>query len=186
LSVRNGLVNVPVRHPIGERLPGIYAEDGFTLRFTSALDEVLAPVITVLDGFAHYFDPSLAPEGFLDWLTHWVALDVDEHWTAEQRRQLVGNAVELHRWRGTRRGLAAQIRLLTGGEVEIIDSGGCVASNRPNHPLPGTDRAHVLVRVRVPDPAAIDRRRLTSAVLEIVPVHVAVTLEVLAGEGGEP
>ena len=63
--MRNG-TTVPVRHPIGDRLPAIYLDDGFTLRFTSALDEVLAPVIAVLDGFADYLDPSLAPADFLD------------------------------------------------------------------------------------------------------------------------
>jgi phage tail-like protein len=181
--VRNGTADVPVRHPIGDRLPAIYLEDGFTLRFTTALDEVLAPVIAVLDGFADYLDPNLAPEDFLDWLTRWVALDVDEYWTAEQRRQLVGNAVELHRWRGTVRGLAAQVRLLTGGEVEVTDSGACVATNRPGQPLPGTDPARVLVRVRVPDPASVDQTGLTATIREAVPVHVMVNLEVLAMEG---
>ncbi|HEV2783969.1 MAG TPA: phage tail protein [Actinophytocola sp.] len=183
--MRNGAVDPPVRHPIGDRLPGIYLENGFTLRLVSALDEVLAPVIAVLDGFADYLDPSLAPKDFLDWLTHWVALDVDERWSQQQRRDLVGHAVELHRWRGTTRGLAAHVRLLTGGEVEIVDSGGCVAANRPGQPLPGTDPARVLVRVRVADPAAIDRRWLTAAIADAVPVHVAVTVEVATPEGVE-
>ena len=184
--MRNGTADVPVRHPIGDRLPAIYFEDGFTLRFTTALDEVLAPVIAVLDGFADYLDPNLAPEDFLDWLTHWVALDVDEHWTPEQRRQLVGNAVELHRWRGTARGVAAHVRLLTGGQVEVTDSGACVATNRPGRPLPGTDPARVLVRVRVPDPTTIDQPGLVATVREIVPVHVSVAVEVLATEGIAP
>lgn len=33
-------------------------------------------------------------------------------------------------WPGTRRGLAKHVRLLTGGEVEITDSGGCIWSQR--------------------------------------------------------
>src|SRR5262245_6636884 len=145
------MTGLPIRHPIGERLPAIYAEDTFVQRFTAGLDEVLAPVITVLDSFADYLDPNLAPEDFLDWLTYWVALDVDERWTAWQRRELVRHAVGLHRWRGTVQGLAEHVRLLTGGEVEIVDTGGCVASERPAAPLPGSDPARVLVRVRVPD-----------------------------------
>ena len=71
-------------------------------------------------------------------------------------------------------------RLISGDRVEVVDSGGCVASNRPAQPLPGRPAAHVLVRVRVPDPAAIDRPSLTAAVEEIVPAHVAVTVEVRA------
>jgi phage tail-like protein len=181
--MRSGVANgaaVPVRYPIAERLPAMYLDDGFIQRFTAALDEVLAPVITVLDSFADYLDPDLAPDDFVNWLTRWVALDVDESWSSWQRRELVGRAVELHHWRGTRRGLAAQVRLLTGGEVEIVDSGGCVSADRSGGPLPGTDPARVLVRVRVPDPAAVDLPGLTTAVVEVVPVHVAVSVEVLA------
>jgi phage tail-like protein len=175
---------VPVRHPIGDRLPAIYLDDGFTLRFTSALDEVLAPVIAVLDGFADYLDPNLAPADFLDWLTSWVALDVDEGWTPAQRRELVKHAVSLHRWRGTRWGIATQVRLLSGGEVEVEDSGGCVSSPRPNGPLPGSDPARVLVRVRVADPSTVDQAALRTAVAEAVPAHVAVTVEVLPKGAG--
>jgi phage tail-like protein len=180
--VRTEVADLPVRHPIGERLPGIYVDDSFTQRFTAALDEVLAPVITVLDGFADYLDPNLAPDDFVDWLTRWVALEVDESWTPWQRRELVGHAVELHRWRGTRWGLATHVRLLTGGEVEVVDSGGCVSSDVPGGPLPGDDPARVLVRVRVADPALVDQGSLTAAVVEVVPAHVAVIIEVLAQE----
>jgi phage tail-like protein len=174
---------VPVRHPIGDQLPAMYLEDLFTQRFTAALDEVLAPVITVLDGFADYLDPMLAPDDFVEWLTRWVALDLDEGWTLWQRRELVGQAVELHRWRGTRRGLATHVRLLTGGEVVVVDSGGCVSSDEPGGPLPGDEPARALVHVRVPDPGAVDQRALTAAVLEIVPAHVLVTVEVVAETG---
>lgn len=171
---------VPVRHPIGDQLPAMYLEDLFTQRFTAALDEVLAPVITILDGFADYLDPQLAPDDFVEWLTRWVALDLDEGWSSRQRRDLVGQAVELHRWRGTRRGLATHVRLLTGGEVVVLDSGGCVFSEVPDGPLPGDEPARALVHVRVPDPGAVDQRTLTAAVLEIVPAHVLVTVEVVA------
>lgn len=181
--MRTGTTDVPVRHPIAELLPAIYVEDGFVQRFTAALDEVIAPVFAVLDGFADYLDPSLAPEDFLDWLIQWVALDADESWTPPQRRELVGQAIDLHRWRGTRWGLSTHVRLLTGGEVEVTDTGGCVSSNRPLAPLPGTDPARVLVRVWVPDPAAVDHSALTAAVLEAVPAQVAVSVEVLVQEG---
>jgi phage tail-like protein len=171
--------SVPVRHPIRDRLPGIYVDNGFALQFTAALDEVLAPVIAVLDGFADYLDPSLAPEDFLDWLTSWVALDADESWTAGQRRELIRYAVRLHRWRGTRWGLETQVRLLTGGEAQVLDSGGCVSSPRPNGPLPGTEPANVRVRVNVADPSTVDQSALRAVVADIVPAHVAVTVEIV-------
>lgn len=177
--MRTGVATLPTSRPLGERLPGVYVEDLFTQRFTAALDEVLAPVFATLDCFASYLDPRLAPEDFLDWLACWVALDVGEGATVGQRRELVAKAVELHRWRGTRRGLVDHVALLTGGEVEVTDSGGCTSSDQPGLPLPDTGPPSVVVRVRVPNSAALDVVRLTSAVVGAVPAHVNVHVEVV-------
>lgn len=182
--MRTSVAGLPTPHPIGDRLPAIYLDDDFTQRFTAAFDDVLAPVFLTLDCFASYLDPELAPEDFLDWLANWVALELDESWTIEQRQDLISHAVELHRSRGTRRGLAAHVRLLTGGEVEITDSGGCASSDTPNGPLPGSSPAQVVVRVRVPDPDAVDQRRLRAAVIDAVPAHLKVTVDVLPAGGG--
>ncbi len=168
-------------HPIGEQLPAVYAEDRFVQGFTGALDEVLAPVLSTLDNFAGYLDPAVAPEDFVGWLAHWVALRVDESWSPAQLRQLVTRSVELHRWRGTQRGLAEHVQLLTGGAVEVTDSGGVAASPQPGAPLPDPGPAWVKVRVRVPDPAQVDQRRLTATVMDSVPAHVRVTVEVVEG-----
>ena len=165
-------------HPLGERMPAVYTDDDFAQRFTQALDGVLAPIFTVLDSFAAYLDPRLAPADFVDWLAGWVALDLDESWSAGQRRELVARAVRLHRFRGTRRGLAEHVWLLTGGRVDIADSGGISTSSRPDGPMPGSSPAHVLIRIRVADPEALDRARITAAVRRMVPAHVATTIEV--------
>lgn len=176
--MRGAIDGLPSPHPIGQRLPAVYLEDEFTQRFTAALDEVLAPVFLTLDCFAGYLDPALAPPDFLDWLAGWVGLRLDESWPQWQRRELVASAVALHRWRGTRRGIAAHARLLTGGEVQVLDSGGCTASDTPGGPVPGGGPARVLVRVRVADPAGVDQRQLLAAIAEAVPAHVRVEVEV--------
>jgi phage tail-like protein len=177
--VRTALNGLPTPHPIGDRLPAVYLENEFTQRFVAALDGVLAPVFATIDCFASYLDPWLTPPDFLDWLAGWVALGLDETWPLQQRRELVAYAVQLHRWRGTRRGLAAHVRLLTGAAtVDILDSGGCTASDRPDGPLPGSSPAEVLVRVRVRRPNSVDQRRLAMAVAEAVPAHVHVRVEV--------
>ncbi|MEV0679694.1 phage tail protein [Actinosynnema sp. NPDC050436] len=176
--MRTGGPTLPTPHPLADRLPAVYLEDGFTQRFLLALDEVLAPVFTALDGFAGYLDPRVAPEDFLDWLAHWVALDVGEGWSVRHRRLLVATAVRLHRRRGTRPGLAEHVGLLTGGRVEVVDSGGCTSTDRPGVPLPDGNPARVTVRVLVADPDAVDRVRLASAIADAVPAHVVVELEV--------
>ena len=166
-------------HPIGARLPGLYADDDFIQRFVSAFDALLAPIFATLDCLPAYFDPQLAPEDFLDWLADWVGLVVDESWTIERRREVVSHAVELHGARGTRRGLAKHVRLVTGGQVEITESGGCAWSRRPQTPLPGSDRPALHIRVRVPDPSTVDVRRLDALVAETKPAHLPHTVEVI-------
>ncbi|HEU0086229.1 MAG TPA: phage tail protein [Pseudonocardiaceae bacterium] len=166
-------------HPIGLRLPALYADSDFTQRFVSAFDAALAPIFVTLDCLPAYFDPRLAPEDFLDWLAGWVGLLVDESWSIERRRELVSRAVELHRWRGTRRGLAEHVRLVTGGEVEVSESGACAWSQRPQTPLPGADQPALLIRVRVPDPSTVDQRRLDALVAASKPAHLPHTIEVL-------
>ena len=177
--MRGTIEDLDSPHPIGMRLPGIYADDEFTQRFVSAFDTVLASIFLTLDCLPCYFDPKLAPEDFLDWLADWVGLTVDEGWTVERRRDVVSHAVELHSWRGTHRGLAKHLRLVSGGEVEITDSGAAAWSARPQTPLPGSERPFLHVRVRVADPAAVDKRKLDNLVAASKPAHLPHTLEVV-------
>ena len=102
---RAAVPGLPSRYPIGGQLPGPYADDDFAQRFTAGLDTVLAPVFATLDNLPAYLDPRVAPVDFLAWLASWVGAADDPKWPVELRREAVGRAVELHRWRGTRRGL---------------------------------------------------------------------------------
>jgi phage tail-like protein len=169
--MRAAVPGLPSPHPLTERLPAVFQEDEFTLRFVSAFDDLLAPVFATLDCFDAYLDPSLAPPDLLAWLATWVALDLDE-----PGRDLVRHAVTLHRWRGTRRGLVERVRLLTGGEVEVADTGGCSWSNEPGTPIRGEDPPRVDVTVRASGP--VDLPRLRAAVAAAVPAHVTTTVEV--------
>jgi phage tail-like protein len=195
--MRAAVAGLPNPHPLVARLPAVFLDDdspapagngrhpappvpagSFTQRFVSAFDEVLAPVFATLDCFDAYLDPGLAPDDFVAWLADWVALDLDDGWTLAQRRELVRQAARLHRWRGTRRGLEEQVRLVVDGEVEVDDSGGTAWSTAPGGQVPGTAPASVRVTVRVADPQAVDRRRLQDAVARAVPAHVTAMVEV--------
>jgi phage tail-like protein len=164
----------------------VLAEDDFTRRFTQALDEVLAPVLLALDGFVAYLDPALAPPDFLDWLAGWVALPIKEQWTVEQRRVLVAHAVELHRWRGTRHGLATHLTLLTGGRVTVEDNGGTIASVQSTDPAAQPVRPYVTITVAIADPSHLDESRLRTAAAEHVPAHVPFTLRIERSGGPVP
>lgn len=159
-------------HPLGLALPAIYHEDPVIQSFLTAFDDVLAPVFCTLDNLDSYLDPALTPPDFLEWLGGWVGMALDEHWPLERRRALVQAAVELYRWRGTVRGLAAQVALHTGSEPEIEESGGLIWSSRPGQAVPGTADAFVRIRVRVPDPSAINADRLSTMIGAALPADV--------------
>jgi phage tail-like protein len=168
-------------HPMGAALPALYVGDDFTQRFTAAFDESLAPVLCTLDNLEHYLSPELAPPDFVEWLGMWVGATLDENWPDDRRRAAVARASAMHRRRGTVSGLAEQIALFTGGVAEVIDNGGVSWSAEPGSALPGTDAPSLTVRVRAPDPAAVDQGRLDALVAYAKPGHVPHTVEVVPG-----
>ena len=167
-------------HPLGERLPALYLEDSFTQRVLQAMDEVLAPVLACLDNLDAYLDPNLAPEDFVQWLTGWLGLGLDESWPLASRRASLVEATALYRVRGTAAGLAAYLELLTGTQVEITDSGGAAHSTVPDAPFPGSPTPELVVRLRAPAGVpAVDRALLDSLVAAAKPAHVVHRLEVV-------
>lgn len=177
-------------HPIVETLPGVFREawldeqrrtarEPFGTRFISALDSVLAPVLTTLDNIEAYFDADTTPEDFLAWLGSWVAASVDASWPEDRRRAFVGQAAELYRRRGTADGLRDHVQIHTGGIVEIIENGASSWSATADGKLPGTPEPVVVVRVTVDDPDSIDTIKLNELVMSSKPAHVVHRIEVL-------
>jgi phage tail-like protein len=171
---------LPSPHPMARLLPAIYQEeDPFTVRLTEALDEVLAPILSTLDNLPAYFDPRLAPDDFLGWLAGWVAIDLDETWDSAQRRIAVAQAADLLRRRGTAAGLADEVRLVTGAEVEVVENGGAAWSLDPSSPMVGSPEPMLLVRVMAADPASVDTNRVDHVVSAAKPAHVPHRVEVV-------
>ncbi|MGC9670035.1 phage tail protein I [Planosporangium sp. 12N6] len=180
--MRRAVPGLGTPHPLGLRLPAMYADDDFAQRLLAALDEVVAPVYATLDNLAAYLDPALAPDDFVDWLAGWVAADSDVDWPVARRREAVACAVEQHRLRGTLRGLAAQVRMTFGVTVEVTDTGGTAWSQTPGADLPGSPEPAVTVRVRPQAGREVSVARLRELVDAIRPAHVAYTVEVLPAD----
>ncbi|HEX3630792.1 MAG TPA: phage tail protein [Candidatus Dormibacteraeota bacterium] len=177
---KRGLVrNLETPHPLIEALPSLFQEDGFSQRFLTAFDEALAPIFATLDNLSWYFDPWLAPEDFLEWLAGWFGMALDESWSADRRRALVAKAFDFYRMRGTASGLKAQIETLTGGSVELHETGGVITSKAAGGQLPGSPNFAVLVRVTVDDPASINLKRLDQLVAAAKPAHVTHKVELV-------
>ncbi len=183
---RAGLEDLEAPIPIGSMLPGIYQRfDTNVLDLTAVLDEVLAPIWAVLDCYDAYIDPALAPFDFLDLLAEWVGLAVDRNWNEEQTRCLVARAVELYRWRGTKRGLADLVEAYIGVKPsDITDSGGVVWSSTPGAAAPGEDLPAVRIDIVAPKGVAIDRARLVRLLQSSVPAHVLLSVD-LRHDGGK-
>jgi phage tail-like protein len=169
--------------PIVEMLPGMLQDDPFAQRFASAFDDILAPVLLTLDCVDSYFDPWLAPKDFLEWLASWVAVELDETLPPERQRLLVSEAVRLYRVRGTAIGLAEQIAIYTGLEVEIEESGGATWSAAPGGYPPGEAQPRLLVKLISSDPESIDISRVNAIVGASKPAQVPHTVVVLQEDG---
>jgi phage tail-like protein len=176
--------SLPSPHPLGATLPALYLDDSFTQRLCSALDEILATDIAVLDCFPTYLDPAMAPPDLLDWLASWMGLAAARNVPLERRRRLVARAAELHAWRGTPHAVRELVQLASGLPAEIEESGGTSWSREAGSPLPGRARPGLVVRVRTGDRggAQVDvDETLLSRVLElVVPAHVPWRVELLA------
>ncbi|MBK3534363.1 phage tail protein [Streptomyces sp. MBT67] len=187
---RAAIPGLPSRYPIGELLPALYADDDLAQRFTAGLDTVLAPVLSTLDNLPAYVDPALAPADFLPWLASWVGVEADPAWPVELRRAVVARAVELHRWRGTRRGLVERLRLVCGVHAEVRDGGGATWSAEPGAALPPPPTGELLVRVwpvRADDGVdAVDAHRVLEVATASCPVHLTCRVEVLPGPPEAP
>lgn len=128
-------------------LPGIFQEDPFLGSFLLPFEKVLTGIEYVLAHIDRYVDPARTDPDFLPWLAGWVALALDEEWDEEKRRQLIAEAVELYRWRGTVHGLKRYLEIYTGLAPAIRE-------NR----WPGGMQIGVASRIGGPDPAAANDR----------------------------
>ncbi|MDX3482570.1 phage tail protein, partial [Streptomyces scabiei] len=129
--MRGSIDGLGSSHPIGAMLPAVFADDDLAQRFVGGLDDVIAPILSVLDCLDSYFTPSLAPVDFTQWLAGWVGAETDGTEPEDRLRAAVAAATYLHRVRGTRRGLSEAVRLVFGVVPEITESGAASWDARP-------------------------------------------------------
>jgi phage tail-like protein len=177
--MRTGVPGLPSPYPLIGYLPSVYADDPFTVRWTAALDEVLAPLVSTIDCVHGYLDPMLAPTDFVHWLAGWFGVVLDESWTERAQRAVVAEAVELFRMRGTMAGLRRHLEVVVDGRVEITESGGVSTSERPRPEPPSDVRHWVAVRVFPNDAGSTSEAAVEAVIRAAKPVHVQHTLEVV-------
>lgn len=180
--MRGMVEGLSTRCPLGRQLPMLYQDDDLALRFTAALDEVLAPAIWALDDLDAYLDPWLAPTDFLAWMGRWLGVEFDETWPEARWRAMVANAAALYHWLGTAWAISRLVEIETGVVPEVVDSGGVSWSAVPGGKPPGDADGWLIVRVEVTDPAAVDTDRLERVLHGAKPAGVSLHLEVVRAD----
>ena len=171
-------------------LPAIFSDDEFVGRFLNIFESIVTPIEGVIEQIHLYFDPKLAPARLLPWLASWVDLVLDESWPLEKRRELISSAVELYRLRATRRGLSEYLRIYTGVQPEITEHFGGMRLGQQSRlgwtTILGDGQDHCFtVTLRLDDPSAVDLQRVRAIIEAEKPAHVAYTLKIVSGAGGE-
>jgi phage tail-like protein len=95
-------------------LPVLYREVDFIGRFIKIFEQAYQPAIDSFNVMWANLDPLTAPTAILPFLAHWVGWELESIWNLDQQRRLIRRAVEIYRWRGTRKGLRLYLHLYTG------------------------------------------------------------------------
>lgn len=177
--MRSSVEGMPSVHPLADGLPAYLQEDSFAVRWTQGLDDVLAPVLSVLDCLDAYLDPGLTPPDFLAWIAGWVGARTDERWDMANQRRSVAAAAGLHGLRGTLIGLAREIEVATGGLVDLDDGADVTISTGPSVDLPEYPDPVLRIRVYVPRPSDVVPSVLERLVVAAKPAHMVHEVEVL-------
>lgn len=95
-------------------LPAVYQEIDFIGRLMKVFEQSFEPAVNTWQSLWAYLDPLTAPESLLPFLAQWVGWQNEVTWSVAQQRSLIRRAMEIYRWRGTKRGLQLYLHLYTG------------------------------------------------------------------------
>jgi phage tail-like protein len=179
-----GPATVSARAHLRDGMPSPYRADDFAMRLIGALEEVLDPIVAILDALPSYIDADLAPHDVVELVSAWLGVELDETHRREHRREVIRCAPELGRRRGTRAGLELALRLaFPEVPLRVRDGGGVVWATDPGElPRAAPPALVVYCEERLPDErlAAIAR-----FIDRMKPVHVAAKLRVRLTSGAE-
>ena len=116
-------------------LPAVYQESDFGMRFIGGLEELLDPIVAVLDALPAHFDPDHAPRDILNLLAAWLGVDLDESQEIRHQREMVRRAADLGRKRGTVAGMELALKLAYPDVPLRIEDQGGVRWSLDQHPV---------------------------------------------------
>ncbi len=165
------------RRYLRDGLPSVYQDNDFAMRFLLGLEELLDPIVALLDALPAHLDLSLAPPEFVMLIGEWLGVDPEGQWRGllgddePRRRALVGHATVIARRRGTGGSLQLVLDLLFPDlGLTVRDFGRSTFSAEPRDP-PAADASFEVVSAV--EPARSRRGAIDRVVEQLRPVHVA-------------
>ncbi len=116
-------------------LPAVYQESDFGMRFIGGLEELLDPIVAVLDALPAHFDPDHAPRDILNLLAAWLGVDLDESQEIRHQREMVRRAADIGRKRGTVAGIELALSLAFPNVPLRVEDQGGVRWSLDQHPV---------------------------------------------------
>lgn len=158
---------------LGHGVPPSFVGSDVTVDLVTAFDQVLAPVVALLDDLDAYLDLRYAPDDCVLWMGSWLSSLVDVGWPADRVRARAGDLAAALVGRGTMSGLTAGVRACTGHDPVVRDTGGVAWSVRPGPQLPGRPGFSLEVEAIVDAADGDAVHTLVHAVVEdLRPAHV--------------
>lgn len=153
-------------------------EDPVAQKICASLDEVLAPIISVLDCYDSYLDAFIAPIDFVNYMCSWILVSPELGWSENLTRQALANANRFYEMRGTARGIRVFLPAVFQVDVTVEETGSVTVSRDFVDPAtwtePGTPSVAITVKGR--NGVNVDMASLALVLVAGVPAHVDVTL----------
>lgn len=177
---RHGWLLEQLPTALAEPIPAGESELTVDMRsFMRIFEEVANTVEDEIDSLDRYFDPQLAPLGFVGWMGGWLGIDISPTMPRDQQVRLLAAAGKALPWRGTARGMELLLEAFTGADVEIEDSGGVF---EPGDDIP----MRKAVTVRLSTGGELAKDQLFRLIRNEIPADAALTLEVAGEVASDP
>lgn len=150
------------------QLPMGMLDDELFVRFVSIFQDVGTSLLEGADNIAHVVDPTVAPVPALSWLASWLGVTwIEPSLPDDVQRRLVRECGKALAWRGTRYGLEVLVRAVTGGDVDVEESGSVRRGVGP-----ATGAPEPWVRVAVASTGWMSDEDFVELVTDEVPANV--------------
>jgi phage tail-like protein len=153
-------------------------EDQVAQKICGSLDEVLAPIISVLDCYDSYLDVYLAPMDFVRYMSTWILVNPEVGWNDHTVRRSLAHAIQFYEFRGTSRGIQDFLTTVLDLEVTIEESGSVTTSRDSTEPAtwPVPPNPSVTITVSGRGGTPVDMGLVTLVTNTALPAHVDATV----------